>query len=101
MASVEACARRDFSLSSWAECAEFSILYGRSAREDCSWRCYGRRNRRIATALHGFAAKEAQTSSLPLRAKMCRLAYAGGDQVTFLPPNGIVGSSTAARLISL
>ncbi len=32
-----------------------------------------------------YSAKEAQTSSLSLRAKMQRSAYAGGGQANFLP----------------
>src|SRR5437764_13555690 len=52
-------------------------------------------------AFHGVSAKEAQISSLLLRTKICRFAYAGGGQTTFLPPNGKVGSSKATRLISL
>ena len=52
-------------------------------------------------ARHYSAAKDAQTNSFPLRAKMQRLAYAGADQATFLPPNGNVGANTRARLISL
>ena len=47
-----------------------------------------------------YSAKEAQTNSLSLRAKMQRWAYAGGGQANFLPSYGDVGSKTAARPIS-
>lgn len=46
------------------------------------------------------SAKEAQTSSSSLRAKMQRSAYAGGGQANFLPSYGAVGSKRAARPIS-
>ena len=48
-------------------------------------RLAGTYRRTIPYRLQGFAARAAQISSLPLRTKTCRLAYAGGDQAD-LPP---------------
>src|SRR5262245_2848626 len=76
---------------------EMTALHG-IARLGRSWKAA---DESWLLAAHGLAAKEAQISSLPFRAKMCRFAYAGGDQATFRPPKGKVGSSTATRLISL
>src|SRR3990172_10960750 len=47
--------------------------------------------------IQGFAAKEAQTSSLSLRANTWRLAYAGGTQANRFPEKGDVGSTRRAR----